>query len=117
MFEVALAGDPIDLGLNQTDAALDEEPGLMLASARDPSLLSRYNAPPRRTGLSTQLNPLYRKLSGSRNEYELAFPSEEYAEEFAAARRYLPDRVDPDALDLVAAFERRILLDLPENYL
>ena len=117
-FEAAMAREPIDLGDGQSEKVLDDEPGLILACAYEASRLARYSAPPPRGASSLQINPLYRPVEvASSKVYELSFPSDEYVEEFGAVRRYLPDRIDLKSLEKEAAFEQRILLDLPENYL
>jgi hypothetical protein len=59
----------------------------------------------------------------------LRFPSEFYAEEFGACRRYLPDEIElpedwaerwrrgEDDGQVLELLRRHVLLDLPEDYL
>jgi len=43
------------------------------------------------------------------------WPSERWAQEYARAAEYLPERIDPAALPSDAT-ARRLLLDLPEHW-
>jgi hypothetical protein len=87
-------------------------------------------APPRRaatSGLQWIVNPLLAvKAAADRTHLAIAWPSDDYAWEFASVRRYIGDEIelplgalaDPDALarerpDLVA---RRVLLHVPMGY-
>ena len=82
------------------------------------------------SGLRLSLNPLYEaSRSADRATLRLRFPSQDYAHEYAACLRYLPETLTLDAavLDAVDRGEphadvrdllaRRILLDLPARYL
>ena len=76
-----------------------------------------------------RVNPLYAiEPDGDRVRLRLRFPSPDYAEEYGAARMYLPEEVTVDraALDALPAdrlpagltelARRRIVLDLPKRY-
>jgi hypothetical protein len=86
-------------------------------------------AVPIRAAGEFRLNPLYeRDGNASPDRYRLQFPDQEYAQEYAASRRYLPDTVTleravverlpapilPPALEELA--RRRVILDLPLRY-
>jgi SAM-dependent methyltransferase/uncharacterized protein YbaR (Trm112 family) len=114
-----VGGRPFELGAGCSDAELADEPALMLTAG----VAARVHiAPPRRTPQNLHLNPLYAPVNGSRT-VRLQFPSDFYAEEFAACRRYLPDVAElperwADGGEQVAQLiEQRVLLELPENYL
>ena len=75
------------------------------------------------------MNPLYRITSGAgTSRLTLVFPTQEYGDEFAACRRYLPDSlevsgdvsapIDPHAegLDVEGLRRARVLIDAPPGY-
>jgi hypothetical protein len=107
------------------------EAALALVATRRPTVYRQYTldagAPFPRGELI--VNPLYRvDVHDGRSELTLTFPTPEYAEEFAAARRYLPDTVSvaadlskgisPDAFgrEYDDLKRRMVLLDAPTRY-
>lgn len=125
VLDAVIAGRPVELDAGRHDAELADEPALVLTAG----VASRKSAAPaRRRPENPRLNPLYAPVDGLRR-VRLQFPSDFYAEEFAACRRYLPDEVelpegwaercrrgelDERIMELVG---QHVLLDLPENYL
>ena len=121
-----LESEPVDLSGRPAEEELAEEPTLALV--RGPGSAFRAHplaTPPDAAGL----NPLYDVTEdGDRLVLTLRFPSDFYAEEYAAARRYLPERAtltreQLDAArrgelddDLRALAEQRVLLPLPDRY-
>jgi hypothetical protein len=84
---------------------------------------------PARVQGELRLNPLYEIVErGDRVLLQLRFPSDDYADEFAACRRYLPAEAQIRAAALEALgrgeiggeldelVERRVVLDLPRRY-
>jgi hypothetical protein len=77
------------------------------------------------------VNPLYRiEAQGTRSVLTLTFPTDEYAEEFAAAKRYLPETLTVPG-DLTRAIDigligrdryedlcrRLVFISAPEHYI
>jgi hypothetical protein len=101
-----------------SDADLTHEAALVLiagAGSRDGASMRPFKAP---SSSDLSLNPLYVRTNCS-GAYELQFPSEFYAEEFADCRRYLPDRVEltTTAEGIMELASRHVLLELPARYL
>jgi SAM-dependent methyltransferase len=131
LLDAVIAGR-LDLSVRHRADSLDADPALTaIATTRADVFVDhalRSDRGPDGSGL--RVNPLYDvSRSGSRATLRLRFPSEAYAEEYAACLRYLPETLTIDAAvldaldrggphpelgDLVA---RRIVLDLPERYL
>jgi ubiquinone/menaquinone biosynthesis C-methylase UbiE/uncharacterized protein YbaR (Trm112 family) len=114
--ESALLGDVLDAGeLNlsrpASDADLGDEPSLALVWDPTGRLPERHPLP---TPMGEALNPLY---EAEGETLTLRFPSPEYAEEHAAAQRYLPETVNRSAASQKELAARRVLLDLPDRYL
>jgi ubiquinone/menaquinone biosynthesis C-methylase UbiE len=101
----------------------------IVASRRADVFCRRTVAPPSTARGEFRVNPLYAIQSdGDRVRLRLRFPSEEYADEYGAARSYLPEEVTvgrealaalpaselPDSLTELA--RRRVVLDLPRRY-
>jgi uncharacterized protein YbaR (Trm112 family) len=136
--EAGLLSDVLDAGgldLSRHDStdALDRDPALALIASRPSSsddvfrthALAREPVPPG----DLHVNPLYVAVSeGDRVRLRLQFPSADYADEFSACRRYLPDEVvvrsvalaslgrgelAPELEELV---RRRVILALPRRY-
>jgi uncharacterized protein YbaR (Trm112 family) len=133
--EGGLFADVVDRGvldLSRRDAAevLDGDPALTIVASRHPGVLAEHRiAAPARAAGEFRLNPLYEpRAAGTDVRLTLRFPDDEYAQEYAAARRYLPDEVAVAraAFDLLPAAtlppvlaglaERRVILDLPLRY-
>jgi uncharacterized protein YbaR (Trm112 family)/SAM-dependent methyltransferase len=129
--EAMLAGRTIDLSTDHSDKHVSDAHDLMLIASR----LDAYPRPARVAGAMTlphrrAINPLYRsERTGGRCVLTLAFPSDEYEQEFGGCKAYLPPRVEISAsqLDGWLAGEtdgqyadwaaRRVILELPERYL
>ena len=83
----------LDLASRESAEALDGEPALVIVASQDPSVFRRVDLPwipppPDRV----VINPLYRvDVRDGTSLLTLAFPTDEYGDEFAAARRYLPE--------------------------
>ncbi|MGE0394765.1 MAG: methyltransferase domain-containing protein [Vicinamibacterales bacterium] len=130
LFEQAIAGGTLDLGAHAAPDALAEEPSIsLIASARTDVFGRRDITRPARPAGILRLNPLY-TVAETAGGYlcTLTFPTDEYADEFEAVRRYLPDTwttpvdvrgpVDPAAFGpaLEGLRRRRILVDVPARY-
>ena len=117
----------VDLTHAVAPAELDGEPSLTIVATRDQRIFRRYDPRPLPTPTGTVVvNPLYRtNRRGHELDLTLAYPTPEYAEEFEESRRYLMPQLTISDATLAAAtgpeFEslrrRRILLDVPVNYL
>lgn len=121
----------VDLTQSVSATAIGDDPSFTLVACRDDHLFNCYEVPdPGTVSGALIVNPLYRVThhSGS-SVLTLSFPTPEYAEEFAACTRYLPDTVTVDA-DLSGPIDpatlgsaeaelrrRRIVLDAPLHYL
>lgn len=120
----------VDLAHDTPPAACRDTPSITLVAGRNAAPYRRHDVPDRLdvTGVLA-VNPLYRaERAGGVSRLTLGFPSSEYEDEFALARRYLPARVTV-AADLAGAVtpaeigpeyaglrRRRVLLDLPRRY-
>jgi SAM-dependent methyltransferase/uncharacterized protein YbaR (Trm112 family) len=136
----ALDGRAVDLARDEPCDALADEPALHVVATRRTTLWRPLPPPadaadPR----GAVLNPLYVPGDGVGDAGDtgdagdgarrLRFPSDDYADEYAAARRYLPERVRVDGAQLARAragawddglralAARRVLLDVPAGYL
>jgi SAM-dependent methyltransferase/uncharacterized protein YbaR (Trm112 family) len=130
VLDAVLANRPIELAANHSDAELAAESNLIAIASSQDALFREYTSSNMQAVMRRPaLNPLYQRVNETENTWALQFPSPEYAEEFDACRRYLPERVTlPDAQieslkrgdvtqDLRELAQRRVVLDLPENYL
>lgn len=83
----------LDLSAAEAPEALEGEAALVVVASRDESLFKRIELPWMPPAPDTVIvNPLYRvELRGMESVLTLSFPTEEYADEFTAAKRYLPD--------------------------
>lgn len=120
----------VDLARDTPPAACRDTPSITLVAGRNAAPYRRHDVPGRLgvTGVLA-VNPLYRaERAGGVSRLTLCFPSPEYEDEFALARRYLPASVTV-AADLAGAVtpadvgpeyaglrRRRVLLDLPRRY-
>ncbi len=131
LFDQAVSGATLDLAGDRTPEALGEEPSVsLIASAGDAVFRQRSVTMPASPAGVLRLNPLY-TVTPHGHEWvcTLAFPTEEYADEFSAVRRYLPETwstpIDVRGVVDAAAFgdalpdlrRRRILVDVPPRYL
>jgi SAM-dependent methyltransferase/uncharacterized protein YbaR (Trm112 family) len=124
-----IAGGP-DLARRHEAAALDDDPALTIVASRRAEVYRPARAAPAAAARGEfRVNPLYAvDHNGDRARLRLRFPSEDYEQEYAAARTYLADEViverntlaslpaghlSPELDDLA---RRRVILDLPKNY-
>jgi uncharacterized protein YbaR (Trm112 family) len=83
----------LDLTSSESPEALDGEPALVIVASRDESVFRKVSLPwtapaPDRV----VVNPLYDiAVRNGESFLTLSFPTEEYGEEFAAVKRYLPE--------------------------
>lgn len=129
-----LDDDAVELTPAVTPEVMGAENSLTLVASADASLFRRYTVPAA-TAVSGALvvNPLYAVTQTARGStLTLTFPTPEYADEFGACRRYLPDTLDvpadltgpldPAALeaalgaDYAALRRRRVFIDAPRHY-
>ena len=119
-----------DLTRHVPPADLGTTPSLTLVATRRADLFCCYHVPDRLdvSGVLT-VNPLYRvDHAGGVAGLTRAFPTPEYEDEFALAKRYLPEEVvipadlrseiTPSAVGPTYAElrRRRVLLDTPRHY-
>lgn len=120
----------VDLARDIPPDACRDTPSITLVAGRNAAPYRRHDVPDRLdvTGVLA-VNPLYRaERAGGVSRLTLGFPSPEYEDEFALAKRYLPASVTV-AADLAGAVtpaevgpgyaglrRRRVLLDLPRRY-
>ena len=83
----------VDLAADEQPEALDGEPALVIVASRDASVFRRVSLPLPIPAPDTMIvNPLYRvEVQRTQSVLTLTFPTDEYAQEFDAAKRYLPD--------------------------
>lgn len=122
----------IDLTADETPEALAGEPALVIVASRDASVFRKVPLPSRQPAPdAVRVNPLYRvEVHEGESVLALTFPTVEYGDEFAAVRRYLPERVTLPG-DVRAGVDRSVigneayddlirrlvLLEVPERYL
>ena len=130
LLDDVVAGGPLDLSRRDDAAALAEQEAVTIVAARN---ADAWRAHPLATREpipgELRLNPLYALEELEMGvRMRLAFPSEDYEDEYGACRRYLPEELTLDG-DTVAAvrdgvrtpqvrelLRKRIVLDLPERY-
>jgi hypothetical protein len=130
LFSDVVAGGPLDLTRRDDKETLDRSPALTIIASRHPGVFAAH-ALTQRTDAEGELriNPLYAvDPDGDRVRLKLAFPNEEYAEEYGACREYLPetltlDRTAVESLatgrvsgDLIDLLRRKVIVDLPKRY-
>jgi uncharacterized protein YbaR (Trm112 family) len=121
----------VDLSKDEAVEALDGEPALVIVASRDPSVFRNVTLPSIVPAPDTViLNPLYDiAVRDGHSLLTLTFPTDEYAQEFEATKRYLPETlslpgdlttgVDRRALDRERYEElvrRMVFISAPENY-
>jgi uncharacterized protein YbaR (Trm112 family) len=130
LFDDVVAGGPLDLSRRDDKSTLDKSPALTIVASRHPGVFAPHPlAVPTIASGELRINPLYaQEPDGGRVRLTLAFPNEEYAEEYGACRQYLPetltlDRTAIDSLasgrvsgDLVELLRRKVIVDLPKRY-
>jgi hypothetical protein len=83
----------LDLTTSEKPEAMEGEPSLVIVASRSNAPFRKVALPWAPPALDTLIvNPLYRvERHGHESVLTLTFPTEEYADEFAAAKRYLPE--------------------------
>ena len=125
-----VAGGPLDLSQAHGADALDADLALTIVASRRTDVWRPYplEEPSEARG-EFRVNPLYDvEPDGDPARLRLRFPSEDYEEEYGAARLYLPEEVlvERAAIDalpsarlssgLTSLARRRVVLDLPKRY-
>ena len=134
LLDDVVAGGPLDLARRDGAKALAADPALTVVATSGEgtarSVLRPHalvDEPPVRGKLG--LNPLY-AVEQTRDDVwlRLAFPSEDYEEEYGSCRRYLPEEITIERTTLAAIEEgqltprvrellrRRVVLDVPGKY-
>lgn len=132
LFADVVGGGPLDLSRRDDPDTLERDPALTIIATRHPGVFVAHELDPVAAEVATgefRLNPLYAAdAEGDRVRLRLQFPSEDYAQEYAACRQYLPDEVTVDRTALAALpartvagpladlARRRVVLDLPALY-
>ena len=131
LFDDVVSGGPLDLSRRDAPATLDANPALTIVASRDPHVFARHPRPEARTeaGGEFRINPLYTATpDGSRVRLRLAFPDEDYEQEYAAIRRYLPAELTlaQSSIDSIASgrvsgelaelLRLNVIVDLPKRY-
>jgi hypothetical protein len=83
----------LDLTSSEPPESLDGEAALVIVASRDESVFRKVELPSIAPSPDTVIvNPLYRvDVRGGESLLTLTFPTEEYADEFVAVKRYLPE--------------------------
>jgi uncharacterized protein YbaR (Trm112 family) len=83
----------LDLSAAEAPEVLEGEAALVIVASRDESVFRKVELPGMPPAPDTVIvNPLYRvDVRNGESELALAFPTPEYADEFSAAKRYLPE--------------------------
>jgi SAM-dependent methyltransferase len=124
------AGGPLDLSHDHAPDTLDADLALTIVATRRDDVWRVHRLAPQEAARGEfRLNPLYAiQLEKERARLTLRFPSDDYADEYGAARLYLPEDVTVDraAIDALPASRlpdgladlarRRVVLDLPRSY-
>jgi hypothetical protein len=126
-----VSGCSIDLSRPERAEVLDADPALTVVASRYPDVFARHHLDTAGAARGElRINPLYAVESdGELLRLKLAFPSEFYEQEYGGCREYLPTELVLEGEDLAALksgrvnerigelTRRRIVLDLPANYL
>ena len=130
LFADVVAGGPLDLSRHDDQETLDNSPALTIVASRHPGVFARHPlTQPSTAAGELRINPLYAQApDGDGVRLRLAFPNEEYADEYGACRQYLPETLtlDRPALEAIAAgrvsgelielLRRKVIVDLPKRY-
>ena len=109
---------------------LDKNPALTIIASRHQGVFARHSlTPPGAATGELRINPLYTvEPDGDRVRLVLAFPNEDYAEEYGACRQYLPEALTLDRSavaslatgrvsgELIELLRRKVIVDLPKRY-
>jgi hypothetical protein len=130
LLEEIVGGGPLDLSREHPAESLEADPALTIIASRRGDLFRPYplEEPAEARG-EFRVNPLYHaEPEGEQVRLRLRFPSEDYEEEYGAARLYLPEEVVVDraaihalpsarlSSGLTSLARRRVVLDLPKRY-
>jgi SAM-dependent methyltransferase len=121
----------IDLGRHDSEASLAAAQAFFVVAPRDARIFREYDVPaPERVRGELKFSPLYDvALSNGHAALTLRYPSQDYEDEYGASRTYLPEtmQVGHDTLmamdegrltrDVEQLMRRRVIVDLPPNYL
>lgn len=132
LFADVVDGGVLDLSRRDGRETLDADPALTIVASRDARVFARHEVEAvERAAGELRLNPLYAaETEGGAIRLRLQFPNDDYAQEYGACRRYLPEEatVDRAALEalgraagplppaLADLVRRRVILDLPARY-
>ncbi len=130
LFADIVRGGPLDLARHDSGGALDADPALtIVATSRRDVFRAHALTDPSTARGEFRVNPLYAsEADGERVRLRLRFPSEDYEQEYGAARLYLAEEVTVDRAALAALpasalppgladlARRRVVLDLPKRY-
>lgn len=134
LLDNVVAEGPLDLARRDDAKALAADPALTLIAVRGKDSAKRVFRPHPLAGAAPvrgviRVNPLYTVApSDAGVRLRLAFPSEDYEEEYGSCRRYLPEEISIPRESMAAMeegrltpevralLERGIMLDLPELY-
>jgi uncharacterized protein YbaR (Trm112 family) len=125
-----ISGGPLDLSGSPAAGALDRELALTIVASADPAVFAPHQlTPPAVARGEFRLNPLYTAAPEGENiRLTLRFPSEDYEQEYAACRQYLPAEVSVARTALAALPARtlstsldalarqHVVVDLPKRY-
>ena len=125
-----VGGGPLDLSRHDASEALDADLALTIVASHRADVFRSYPATPAVGARGEfRVNPLYEvEGNGDRVRLRLRFPSEEYEQEYGAARNYLAEDIVVDRIALAALpaeqlpatltdlARRRVILDLPKRY-
>jgi uncharacterized protein YbaR (Trm112 family) len=129
LFADVVAGGPLDLSRRDDQETLDKSAALTIIASRHPDVFARHALTQPEAAGELRINPLYAlEPDGDRVRLRLAFPTEEYADEYGACREYLPETLTLDraAVEALAAGRvageldelrrRKVIVDLPKRY-
>jgi uncharacterized protein YbaR (Trm112 family) len=125
-----ISDDTLDLSKSPATEALDRELALTIVASSDPAVFTPHRlARPVVARGEFRVNPLYTTTpDGDNIRLTLRFPSEDYEQEYAACRQYLPAEVSVARATLAtlparalsapleALVRQRVVVDLPERY-
>jgi uncharacterized protein YbaR (Trm112 family) len=102
----------LDLTASAPVESLAGEPALVIVASRDGSVFRKVALPSALPAPDTLIvNPLYRvEVRDGQSILTLSFPTADYADEFAALKRYLPERVTV-AGEVSKAIDRAVIGD------
>jgi hypothetical protein len=130
LFADVVAGGPLDLSRRDDQQTLDQSPALTIVASRHPEVFARHAlTQPAGAAGELRINPLYaQEPDGDRIRLTLAFPNEEYADEYGACRQYLPETLTLERSviqslatgrvsgELSELLRRKVIVDLPKRY-